>query len=96
MSEYVSTDCPTGQSTLTLSSDGGFTLVEMMVTLAVSAVVLTALAGSLFGSLRSLTVQKARTQGNEVATLGIESLQRLPYDELGNCATTERLLSSWP
>ena len=26
MSEYVSTDCPTGQITLTLSSDGGFTL----------------------------------------------------------------------
>jgi hypothetical protein len=26
MSEYVSTDCPTGQITLTLASDGGFTL----------------------------------------------------------------------
>lgn len=25
-SEYVSTDCPTGQITLTLASDGGFTL----------------------------------------------------------------------
>jgi hypothetical protein len=26
VSEYVSTDCPTGQITLTLSRDGGFTL----------------------------------------------------------------------
>ncbi len=26
MPEYVSTDCPTGQITLTLSHDGGFTL----------------------------------------------------------------------
>ena len=26
MSEYVSTDCPTGQITLSLASDGGFTL----------------------------------------------------------------------
>ena len=26
MSEYVSTDCPTGQITLTLARDGGFTL----------------------------------------------------------------------
>jgi hypothetical protein len=26
VSEYVSTDCPTGQITLTLASDGGFTL----------------------------------------------------------------------
>jgi hypothetical protein len=26
VSEYVSTDCPTGEITLTLASDGGFTL----------------------------------------------------------------------
>jgi prepilin-type N-terminal cleavage/methylation domain-containing protein len=66
--------------------EDGFTLIEMMVALAMSAIVLTALAGGVFGALRAVTVQKARTQGNEVATLGIESLQRLPYDELGNCA----------
>lgn len=67
-------------------AEDGFTLVEMVVTIALAAIVMLALAGALAGSLRSLAVQKARTQGNEVATLSIESLQNLPYDALGVCA----------
>lgn len=58
----------------------------MVVTIALAAVIFLALAGALAGALRSLAVQKARTQGNEVATLGIESLQNLKYDSLGMCA----------
>lgn len=66
-------------------ADEGFTLIEMIVAVALSAIVLVALAGGLGGGLRALAVQKARTQGNEVATLGIESLQSLSYDALGVC-----------
>ncbi|HVE46373.1 MAG TPA: hypothetical protein VNA57_06465 [Acidimicrobiales bacterium] len=38
-------------------------------------------------SLKTLTVAKARTQGNEVATHAIEELQRLSYTALGVCTT---------
>lgn len=54
--------------------------------MALSAFVLSALASLLGSSLRTLTVHKARTQGNEVATQGIEDLQHLGYDNLGLCA----------
>lgn len=58
----------------------------MIVTVALAGIILLALAGALAGALRSLAVQKARTQGNEVATLGIESLQNVAYNALGVCA----------
>lgn len=67
----------------------GFTLVEMVVAIALSALALAALAALLAGSLRALAVSKARTQGNEVATQGIEDLQRLRYDDLGLCGAPD-------
>ena len=65
--------------------EGGFTLLELTIALALSAFVFTALASLLGAGLRTLSVQKARTQGNEVATQGIEDLQQLAYDRLGLC-----------
>ena len=58
----------------------------MIIAISLSAMIMLALAGGLGAALRALSVQKARTQGNEVATLGIESLQSLSYDALGVCA----------
>lgn len=66
--------------------DDGFTLVELVVAIALSAVIFTFLALIMTSSMRSLMIQKARTQGNEVATQGIEDLQRLDYDRLALCA----------
>lgn len=57
-----------------------------MITLAITAFAFAALAALLGGSLKTLAVHKARTQGNEVATQGIEDLQQLAYDRLGLCA----------
>lgn len=65
----------------------GFTLVEMMVTLLIVTIAFVALAGLLMSSLRTLTVQKNRNVGNEVATQAIEDLQRLDYNHLGVCNT---------
>jgi prepilin-type N-terminal cleavage/methylation domain-containing protein len=65
---------------------GGFTVLELMVALAISAIVLVALGTTLAAALRLAGLQKARTQGNEVATQAIEDLQRLDYDHLGVCA----------
>lgn len=66
--------------------EGGFTLVEMVIAIAVGAIVFTALAAYMSSGLKVLGVQKARTQGNEIATQGIEDLQRLDDDYLGLCA----------
>jgi prepilin-type N-terminal cleavage/methylation domain-containing protein len=65
----------------------GFTLIELVMALAISAFAFLALATMLAGTLRALSVGKTRAQGNEVATQGIEDLQRLDFNDLGVCAT---------
>lgn len=65
--------------------DNGFTLVELVIALGVAAVAFLALSSMLAASLRSLAVQKARTQGNEVATQAIEDLQRYAFASLAVC-----------
>jgi prepilin-type N-terminal cleavage/methylation domain-containing protein len=67
------------------TSEAGFTLIEMVVVVALSAFMFAGLAAVLSTSLRTLTITKARTQGNEVATQGIEDLQRFSYAQLGVC-----------
>jgi type II secretory pathway pseudopilin PulG len=66
-------------------SEEGFTFVELMIAMLIASFALVALAGALMGGLRNVAVQKARTQGNELATQGIEDLQRYGYDHLGVC-----------
>src|SRR5437763_11223637 len=70
--------------------EAGFTLIEMVVAVGLSAIVFTALAASLAGALRTVQVQKTRTMANEVATQGIEDLQRFKYSNLGLCAAPTR------
>lgn len=65
--------------------DGGFTVLELTIAMGIAAFAFSALAALLMGSLKTLAVQKARTQGNEIATQGIEDLQRLSYNNLGLC-----------
>lgn len=65
--------------------EGGFTLVEMVVTVTVIAVVFTAAAVMLDSGLRALAAAKARARGNDVATQGIEDLQRFGFNSLGLC-----------
>lgn len=77
--------CPS--TTCSVRGEDGFTLLEVTVGLAVTAVAFVALAGAMLAGLKSLAVQKARTQGNEVATQGIEDLQRLGFNYLGTCGT---------
>jgi type II secretory pathway component PulJ len=64
----------------------GFTVLELMVALAIGMIVLVALGATLGAALKVAGLQKTRTQGNEVATQAIEDLQRLDYDHLGVCA----------
>ncbi|MEO7836735.1 MAG: prepilin-type N-terminal cleavage/methylation domain-containing protein, partial [Acidimicrobiales bacterium] len=67
--------------------EGGFTLIEMTISLTIMAVIALALGGVLHSGLRALGAAKARTQGNEVATQGIEDLQRYGFNDLGLCGS---------
>src|SRR5437879_6520055 len=68
-----------------LGEEDAFTLIEMVVALAVGAMAFAALGGILLGGLKAVAVQKTRTRANEIATQGIEDLQRFDYDHLGLC-----------
>ncbi|HET7488238.1 MAG TPA: hypothetical protein VFJ85_09935 [Acidimicrobiales bacterium] len=66
--------------------DGGFTLIELAVAVGMAGFVFAALAAVLGQSLKVLAVSKSRSHGNEIATQGIEDLQRLAYPALGVCS----------
>ena len=68
------------------SRHGGFTLVELLVVISITAFVFLALASLLAGAAKSLSIAKTRSQANEVATQGIEDLQRYDFNDLGVCS----------
>src|SRR3954462_10863523 len=69
-------------------SEDGFTLVEMVIAIALGAMVFMALAFALAGGLKAVSVAKNRTRGDELATAAIENLQRFDYDHLGLCPSS--------
>ena len=69
-------------------AEEGFTLLELVVALALSAFAFAALASMLLGGMKALSVQKTRSQGNEFATQAIEDLQRFDFNDLGLCPST--------
>lgn len=82
-----------------VAREEGFTLVEMVVTVTVIAALFLAVAVMLDSSLRALAAAKARARGNDVATAGIEDLQRYSFNSLGLCTppsgTAPSGLESW-
>jgi len=66
----------------------GFTVIEMMIAVTLAGFAFAAIAAVMISSLKALSVQKTRTQGNEFATRGIEDLQRLDFDRLAFCTTS--------
>lgn len=60
----------------------GFTLVEVLVAIALFGLVLAALTGALISTVRSVGDQRLRTAATRVATDHLETLRSLPVDEL--------------
>src|SRR5437868_7011487 len=67
-------------------ADAGFTVVELVVVLAITTIAFTALAATMASGLKALSIQKTRSQGNQLATQGIEDLQRYDFNDLGLCS----------
>lgn len=65
----------------------GFTLIELVIAMSLGAVVFASLAALMGSGIKTLSIEKARAQANEIATQAIEDLQRFDYDHLGVCAT---------
>lgn len=65
-----------------LDDDGGMSLVEVLVALLVLAVVLTGLAATLIGGLRSLAENEARTVANALANDTLEELHARDWSDL--------------
>jgi prepilin-type N-terminal cleavage/methylation domain-containing protein len=64
-------------------SDEGFTLIEVVVAVAVFAVLATAFAAVLNATMRSFTSSKVRTLAEQVASSQLEDARRLAYDDIG-------------
>jgi hypothetical protein len=60
--------------------------VELVVVIAITMIAFTALATTMASGLKALSVQKTRSQGNQLATQGIEDLQRYDFNDLGVCS----------
>lgn len=65
--------------------ESGFTLVELVIAVSVLAVSILAVSAVLDSGVRALAAAKARARGNEIATEGIEDLQRFNFSNLGLC-----------
>lgn len=74
----------------------GFTLVEVVIAISVSALIVMALGVTLGGALKGLGAQKNRIRANDVAASAIEDLQRLDYGQLGHCSSTSPAPMPYP
>jgi prepilin-type N-terminal cleavage/methylation domain-containing protein len=74
------------QRARTENEQDGFTMIELVMAIAISAFAFLALATMLAGTLKALAIGKSRAQGNETATQAIEDLQRYDFNDLGVCS----------
>ena len=65
------------------TAEDGFTIVELVVSLAVLAVVMAPLAGVFWSAMRTAGVASHRTDGSSVASREIEAMRAIPYAQVG-------------
>lgn len=63
-------------------TEGGFTLLETVVGLAVMIMMITAVVGLFVSNLQTLALGKARAIGTQLANEQMENLRNMPYDDL--------------
>jgi prepilin-type N-terminal cleavage/methylation domain-containing protein len=78
-----------------LSDESGFTLVEMLVVLAILGIVLTALTGLFLSGTRTAADQNARFQAQQEGRLALDSLRREIHCA-GGVTSTQVAAPPWP
>jgi prepilin-type N-terminal cleavage/methylation domain-containing protein len=63
--------------------EDGFTIVELVVSLAVLAMVMAPLAGVFWSSMRTAGVASHRTDGSSIASRELEAIRAVPYAQVG-------------
>jgi len=69
---------PDGEST-----ENGFTIVEVVMSIAVLAMVSASLAGAFWAAIRTAGVSSHRTNGSSIASREIEGMRAVPYVQVG-------------
>src|SRR6476661_2538716 len=64
-------------------SEAGFTIIELVVALAVLAMVMVPLCGVFWGAMRTAGVAAHRTDGSSIASREIEGMRAVPYAQVG-------------
>lgn len=63
-------------------SDGGFTMIEVLVAMVIVAVVMTSLIGILLSTLTTVVQARQRQTATGLATQSLEQLRALPYNDI--------------
>lgn len=64
-------------------SDDGFTLIEVVVSLTLVALLMTGMAGMFYSAMRVAATANRRTEATSIATRELEAMRALPYPTLG-------------
>jgi prepilin-type N-terminal cleavage/methylation domain-containing protein len=64
-------------------SEAGFTIVELVVALAILAMVMAPLCGVFWSAMRTAGVASHRTDGSSIASREIEGMRAIPYAQVG-------------
>ena len=63
--------------------EGGFTIVELVIAMAMLAMVIAPLAGVFWSAIRTAGVATHRTDGSSIASREIEGMRAVPYAQVG-------------
>jgi len=66
-----------------VDAEDGFTIIELVVSLAILAMIMAPLAGVFWSSMRTAGVASHRTDGASIASREIEAMRAVPYAQVG-------------
>jgi prepilin-type N-terminal cleavage/methylation domain-containing protein len=64
-------------------AEAGFTIIELVISMALLAIVIAPLAGVFYSAMRTAGVANHRTDGSAVASREIEAMRAVPYAQVG-------------
>ncbi|HEV7525159.1 MAG TPA: fibronectin type III domain-containing protein [Acidimicrobiia bacterium] len=76
-------------------SEAGFTIIELVVSMALLAIVAAPLAGVFWSSIRTAGVSGHRTDGSSIASREIEAMRAVPYAQVGFYANQAGFVSTF-